>query len=36
MARHRQIVEMLTAEKNRLGTVHGSVRQDIETHLEWW
>ena len=26
---------MLTAEKNRLGTVRGSVRQDIEAHLEW-
>jgi transposase len=35
VARRRQIVEMLTAEKNRLGTVRGSVRQDIEAHLEW-
>jgi transposase len=30
VARRRQIVEMLTAEKNRLGTVRGSTRQDIE------
>lgn len=35
VARRRQIVEMLTAEKNRLGTARGSVRQDIEAHLEW-
>jgi transposase len=35
VARRRQLVEMLTAEKNRLGTVRGSVRQDIEAHIEW-
>jgi len=35
IARRRQVVEMLTAEKNRLGTVRGSVRQDIEAHIEW-
>ena len=35
VTRRRQIVEMLTAEKNRLGTVRGPMRQDIEDHLEW-
>lgn len=35
VARRRQIVEMLTAEKNRLGTASGSMRSDIEDHIEW-
>lgn len=35
VARRRQIVEMLTAEKNRLGTVRGSIQQDIKEHIEW-
>jgi transposase len=35
VARRRQVVEMLTAEKNRLGTVRGPVQQDIEAHIEW-
>ncbi|MEP0913304.1 IS110 family transposase [Leptolyngbya sp. GB1-A1] len=35
VVRRRQIVEMLTAEKNRLGTVRGATRQDIEDHIEW-
>ena len=35
LARRRQIVGMLTAEKNRLMTSHPSVRQEIQQHLSW-
>ena len=35
VARRRQVVEMLTAEKNRLGTVRGAMQQDIEAHIAW-
>ena len=35
IARRRQIVGMLTAEKNRLKRVMGRVRGDIEEHIEW-
>ena len=35
MVRRRQIVDMLTAEKNRLATAHSPVRQDIEAHIHW-
>jgi len=33
--RRRQIVEMLTAEKNRLGAAHGWARKDIQAHIGW-
>lgn len=35
LARRRQVIEMLTAEKNRLGTASKAVRQGIEAHIKW-
>lgn len=35
MARRRQIVEMITAEKNRKKRMHASVQPHIEAHIEW-
>ena len=35
IARQRQIVGMLTSEKNRLKRATGRVRGDIEEHIEW-
>jgi transposase len=36
LARRRQLVEMLTMEKNRLQQAHRSVvRKDIKEHIEW-
>jgi transposase len=35
VARRRQLVEMLTMEKNRLGTATEWTRSDIEAHIEW-
>ena len=35
VGRRGQIVEMLTAEKNRLGTVRGPMQQDIQAHITW-
>lgn len=35
LTRRRQIVEMLTLEKNRLSTVRPTMRGDIEEHLAW-
>ena len=36
VARRRQLVEMLTMEKNRLlQTPYAAVRQDIQAHIEW-
>jgi transposase len=36
LARRRQLVEMLTAERNRLaGPVGGAVAADIRAHVEW-
>ena len=35
IARRRQIVGMLTSEKNRLKRATGRVRGDIEEHIEW-
>ena len=35
IARRRQVVGMLTAEKNRLSTVREPVRQRIQSHIEW-
>jgi len=34
-ARRRQVVEMVTAEKNRLGTARGPVARQIREHLRW-
>lgn len=35
LTRRRQIVEMLTIEKNRLHTVRPAMRTDIEEHIAW-
>ena len=35
ISRRRQLVEMLTAEKNRLTRAHGEALSDIETHIEF-
>jgi transposase len=35
LARRRQLVDMLTAEGNRLGTAPRAVRQRIERHIAW-
>lgn len=35
LSRRRQIIEMLTAEKNRLSTTTISVQKHISTHIEW-
>lgn len=33
--RRRQVVDMLTAEKNRLASAHRHVRPDIQTTIDW-
>lgn len=35
LKRRRQLVEMLTAEKNRLGLAPRAIRRDIKTHIRW-
>lgn len=35
LTRRRQIVDMRTAEKNRLGFARGPVKRDISQHLRW-
>ncbi len=35
MARRQQLVQMLTAEKNRLSTTRPPVRQRVEAHIGW-
>src|SRR5262245_4304277 len=35
VARRRQLLEMLTMEKNRLRTAHAEVRRDIKQNIEW-
>lgn len=35
LARRRQLVEMLTAEKNRLGSASTPVRTSLRTHITW-
>ena len=35
LARRRQLVEMLTAEKNRLGSARKPVRKSLRTHITW-
>jgi transposase len=35
LTRRRQVVDMLTVEKNRLHTVRPALRSDIEEHIAW-
>jgi len=35
LTRRRQLVDMLTAEKNRLGFARGPVKRDISQHIRW-
>jgi transposase len=35
LTRRRQILDMLTVEKNRLVTLRGVMRRDVEEHVEW-
>jgi transposase len=35
LTRRRQLIEMLTAEKNRLSQARPFLRKQIETHIEW-
>jgi transposase len=35
VTRRRQLVEMVTAEKNRQNALRGKMRQNVEAHLEW-
>lgn len=35
VTRRRQLVEMLTAEQNRLSGLRGTAQADVETHLDW-
>lgn len=35
LRRRQQVVEMLTAERNRMGLAAGAVRKDISAHIHW-
>lgn len=35
VTRRQQLVEMVSAEKNRQGKTRGKMRQNVEAHLEW-
>jgi len=35
VSRRRQVIDMLTAEKNRLATAHLATRKRMEKHIEW-
>lgn len=35
VTRRRQLVEMLTAEQNRLAGLRGTAQADVEAHLDW-
>ncbi|NOX81075.1 MAG: IS110 family transposase [Deltaproteobacteria bacterium] len=35
LTRRRQLVDMLTAEKNRLPTMRTKIKKDIEKHIKW-
>lgn len=35
VARREQLVEMLSAEKNRRGQLRGPLRDDVQHHIEW-
>lgn len=34
-ARHRQLIEMIVAEKNRMALAHATVRSGVKKHIEW-
>ena len=35
VSRREQLVDMRTAEQNRLGTAHSSMKTDVREHIEW-
>ena len=35
ITRRRQVIDMLTVEKNRLVTVRAKMRTDLEVHIQW-
>ena len=35
VSRREQLVDMRTAEQNRLGTAHSSMKADVREHIEW-
>ena len=35
ITRHRQLIQMITAETNRLGSVHPEFRSDVKAHIRW-
>lgn len=35
VTRRRQLVEMMTSERNRLASLRGEAQADVEAHLEW-
>jgi transposase len=35
VTRRHQLVEMITAEKNRLSTMHGPMQEQINVHIKW-
>lgn len=35
VSRREQLVDMQTAEQNRLGTAHSSMKTDVREHIEW-
>lgn len=35
LTRRRQVIEMLTAERNRLSSAHKSIRERIQAHIAW-
>lgn len=35
LTRHRQLVDMLVAEKNRLSSAPKAIQKDIEQHIKW-
>ena len=35
LSRRRQLVEMITAEKNRLSTTSPALRRDVQAHIAW-
>jgi transposase len=35
LTRRKQVLDMLSMEKNRLGTVRATMREDLQTHIHW-
>ena len=35
VTRRRQLIEMLTAEKNRLGSARPAIRKNLRAHISW-